>query len=234
MDIFLDDWDHRQFEFLLGEVVMDYGVECWGFCEMSNHYHAILRPTKANFSEAIRILNGDYAQWWNKRHNRVGHTFQGRFKDQIVDTDKYLMALIRYVARNPLRAGLVKDLANWRFGSYRALAGLENSPPLLSVEPVLAQFGIGDVGTLQERFKAFVLGDEVDPVLEDRIRSNDRVLGDQAFKQRILGRATESSIATPPVESTGAEENCATGHSAVGAPSDANRATWSDPGLTPV
>lgn len=214
MDIFLDDWDHRQFEFLLGEIVMDYGIECWGFCEMSNHYHAILRPTKANFSEAIRILNGDYAQWWNKRHNRVGHTFQGRFKDQIVDTDKYLMALIRYVARNPLRAGLVKDLADWRFGSYRTLAGLEDSPALLSFEPVLAQFGVGDVGTLQERFKAFVLGDDVDPVLEDRIRSNDRVLGDRAFKQRVLGRTTDSSNATAPVESTTAEENCATGQSA--------------------
>lgn len=214
MDIFLDDRDHRQFEFLLGEVVLDYGIECWGFCEMSNHYHAIVRPTKANFSEAIRILNGNYAQWWNKRHNRVGHTFQGRFKDQIVDTDKYLMALIRYVARNPLRAGLVNDLANWRFGSYRALAGLEDSPALLSIEPVLDQFGIGEVGTLQERFKAFVLGDDVDPVLEDRIRSNDRVLGDRAFKQRVLGRAAESSNATSPVESTGAEENRATVQSA--------------------
>ncbi len=211
MDIFLDDRDHRQFEFLLGEIVMDYDIECWGFCEMSNHYHAIIRPTKPNLSEAMRILNGDYGQWWNKRHNRVGHTFQGRFKSQIVDTDKYFMALIRYVARNPLRAGLVKDLADWPFGSYRALAGLEESPALLSIEPVLAQFGIGDVGTLQERFKRFVLGDDVDPVLEDRIRSNDRVLGDRAFKQRILGRATESSNAAPSVESTSAEKSSRAG-----------------------
>ena len=216
MDIFLDDRDHRQFEFLLGEIVMEYEIECWGFCEMSNHYHAILRPTKANLSEAMRILNGDYGQWWNKRHDRVGHVFQGRFKSQVVDTDKYFMALIRYVARNPLRAGMVKDLADWPFGSYRALAGLEDSPAFLSIEPVLAQFGVGDVGTLRERFKAFVLGNTVDSILEDRIRSNDRVLGDQAFKARVLGRGTDSADATPLVESTIAGRNFATGQSAAG------------------
>ena len=148
MAIFLDHRDHRQFEFLLGEVVMEYGIECWGFCGMTNHYHAILRPTKANFSAGIRYLNGEYAKWWNRRHSRVGHVFQGRFKDQIVDREAYLMTLIRYVARNPLRAGLVWDLADWRFGSYRAFAGLEHTPAFLSVEPILAQFGVGDIGPL--------------------------------------------------------------------------------------
>jgi REP element-mobilizing transposase RayT len=197
MSIFLDDRDYRQLEFLLGEVVAEYDVECWGFCGMGNHYHAILRPTRPNISAAMRRLNGEYAQWWNRRHSRVGHVFQGRFKDQIVSREQYLMALIRYVARNPLRAGLVSDLGNWRCGSYRAIAGLEDAPAFLSVDTILAQFGVADTRTLQERFTAFVLGDDHNSALEDRIRSNDRILGDRAFKQSVICPAAVSGDMAP-------------------------------------
>ena len=186
MPIFLDATDHRQFEFLLGLVVEEYSVECWGFVGMSNHYHAILRPTRCNISDAMRRLNGDYGQWWNKRHSRVGHVFQGRFKDQIVASGDYLMTLIRYVARNPLRAGIVNDLAEWRCGSYRAFAGLEVAPPFLATETVLTQFGVADTATLQSRFSAFVLGDRNDEAVTDRIRSHDRIVGDAKFSRLIL------------------------------------------------
>ncbi len=186
MQIFLDAVDYRQFEFLLGMVVDEYGIECWGFVGMSNHYHAILRPTRANISRAMQRLNGEYAKWWNNRHGRVGHTFQGRFKDQIVSRGDYLMTLIRYVARNPLRAGMVNDLSEWRYGSFRALAGLEGAPAFLSVETVLSQFGVADTAILQARFKAFVVANRDDGAIEDRIRSKDRILGDSAFKKEIL------------------------------------------------
>lgn len=186
MPIFLDPIDHRQFEFLLGLVVEEYAVECWGFVAMSNHYHAIMRPTRSNLSHAMQKLNGEYAQWWNKRHGRVGHVFQGRFKDQIVATGEYLMTLIRYVARNPLRARLVDDLSTWRAGSYRALAGLDLAPPFLSTETVWTQFGVADIATLQSRFRGFVLGDRDDEAVADRIRSNDRIIGDAKFKEMIL------------------------------------------------
>ena len=187
MRIFFDDADHRHFRFLLSEVVDRYHVECWGYCDMSNHYHAILRPTLANISAAMRTLNGDYAQWWNRRHGRVGYVLQGRFKDQIVQSDRHLMTLIRYVARNPLRAGMVKDLAEWRHGSYRALGGIETAPPFLSMDLVLSAFGTADRSTLQSRFTSFVLGDAFDDSIEDRFRSRDKVVGDRDFKRIVLG-----------------------------------------------
>ena len=199
MRIFLDDGDYRQFEFLLGEVVAEYGIACWGFCGMPNHYHAILLPTKPNISAAMRRLNGEYGQWWNQRHSRVGHVFQGRFKDQIVSNDKYLTALIRYVARNPLRAGLVNDLVQWRSGSYRAILGIEEPPAFLSIDAVLAQFGVADAATQRERFKALVLADRHDDALEDRLRSKDRILGDRAFKYSVLAAAGFPwTISIPP------------------------------------
>ena len=93
---------------------------------MPNHYHATLQPSQPNLSEALRRLNSVYARWWNERHQRVGHVFQGRFKDQIVDRDSYLLTLSRYVVMNPVRAGLVERPEDWRWSSYRATAGLES------------------------------------------------------------------------------------------------------------
>jgi putative transposase len=124
MCIFLDDGDYRQFVHLLGLVCEEYAVECWSYCLMPNHYHAALRPQRANISAAIRCLNGEYAQWWNRKHGKVGHAFQGRFKDQIVQRERYLLALLRYIALNPVRAGLAPRPEEWDWSSYRALAGL--------------------------------------------------------------------------------------------------------------
>ena len=199
MAIFLDDRDYRQFTFLLGEVVDDYRLECLGYTAMSNHYHCILRPKRRNLSYAMQKLNGEYAKWWNRRHSRVGHTFQGRFKDQIVQGDDYLMTLMRYVARNPLRAGLVDDLSKWSCGSYRSLAGLDACLPFLSSDAVLKEFGNGDVATLQSRFTKFVLGERFSAAIEDRIRSTDRVIGGRLFKRAILGRPQDKWIESEEV-----------------------------------
>ena len=124
MSIFLDDVDYRQFVYLLGDVVESLEIECLNYCVMPNHYHATLRPTLPNLSEGVRLINSRYAQWWNRRHERVGHVFQGRFKDQIVQQEGYLQALCRYIALNPVRAGLVDSPDNWEWSSYAATTGL--------------------------------------------------------------------------------------------------------------
>jgi putative transposase len=184
MTIFLDDTDYRRFVFLLGDVLEELEIECWNYCLMPTHYHAVLRPTKANLSEALRRLNGTYASWWNWRHGRVGHVFQGRFKDQIVQEEGYLLALNRYVARNPVRAKLVDLPEQWAWSSYSATIALKPVPPFLMIDPVLAPFGDGDQHVLQMRYAQHVGadGDDGRP-LEDRIRSNERILGDAEFKR---------------------------------------------------
>ena len=164
MSIFLDDTDYRQFVHLLGDVVEDLEIQCWNYCVMPNHFHATLCPTLPNLSEALRRINGRYAQWWNRRHARVGHVFQGRFKDQIVQREGYLAALCRYVALNPVRAGLVERPGDWEWSSYAATAGQCPSPSFLAVDSVLRQFGDGDLPELQERFAAHVLGSSPDGV----------------------------------------------------------------------
>jgi putative transposase len=182
--IFLDDSDYRQFVHLLSKIVTECKIDCWNYCVMPNHYHATLQPTLPNLSEAVRRLNSSYAQWWNNRHGRVGHVFQGRFKDQIVDRDGYLLTLTRYVVVNPVRARLVQTPDAWRWSSYRATVGICQAPPFLATTHTLSLFGDADTNILQSRFGVFV-GATPDDAEVDQIRSNDKVLGGKEFKDRI-------------------------------------------------
>jgi REP element-mobilizing transposase RayT len=185
MCIFTDDADYRQFVHLLGDVVEEHDIACWNYCVMPNHYHATLQPADSNISAAIRCLNSRYAQWWNRRHERVGHVFQGRFKDQIVDRESYLLTLSRYVVMNPVRAKLVARPEDWSWSSYRATAGLERAPAFLDVASTLKLFGDGPIETLQSRFTNSVPIASDDPASIDRLRSNERILGSKAFKKLI-------------------------------------------------
>jgi REP element-mobilizing transposase RayT len=185
MRIFLDDADFRQFVYLLGQVVEEFAIDCWNYCLMPNHYHVTLQPTQPNLSQAIRRLNGVYGHWWNRRHQRVGHVFQGRFKAQIVDRDGYLLALSRYVVMNPVRAGLVDAPEEWIWSSYRATAGLDPAPAFLATDSTLRLFGDGPEASLQTWFANAMTTSDEGSVLVDRIRSNERVLGGREFKGRV-------------------------------------------------
>jgi len=187
--VFLDDRDYRQFMYLLSKTLIECKIACWNFCVMPNHYHATLQPTLPNLSEAVRRLNSSYAQWWNKRHNRVGHVFQGRFKDQIVDRDGYLLTLTRYVVMNPVRAKLVQSPDAWTWSSYRATVGTCHSPAFLATARTLNLFGSDESKILQSRFAAFV-GEAPDEIEVDLIRSNEKILGAKEFREHLAGAVT--------------------------------------------
>jgi REP-associated tyrosine transposase len=70
---------------------------------MSNHFHLIVETPKANLSEFMRQFNISYTGYYNRRHRRIGHLYQGRFKAIVVDKDSYLLELSRYVHLNPIR-----------------------------------------------------------------------------------------------------------------------------------
>lgn len=189
MRIFLDDGDFRKFTYILSDVVDKFDLECWDFCVMHNHYHLCVYPRRANFSEAIQQLNGDYGRWWNARHARVGHTFQGRFKDQIVQADGYLETLSRYIARNPARAKLVKDPVGWRWSSCAALAGVAPMPGFLTAGSILSRFG-DDLPKQRAAYLAWVRGTSaVADAHDERFRSKEWVLGDRGFKRFVKNAA---------------------------------------------
>ena len=127
-----DDIDRRRFVATLAQMVEHYRVVCHAWVLMPNHYHLLLETPEANLSRAIRHLNGVYTQAFNRRHRRVGHLFQGRFKAILLEKDAHLLALCRYVVLNPVRAGLVRHPRAWGWSSYRATAGEESAPTWLT------------------------------------------------------------------------------------------------------
>jgi len=188
MQIFLDETDYRKFFFLLSDVFDAYDIDCWDACIMPNHYHLALMNNEPNLPEAMQHLNGEYGIWWNGRHGRVGHVFQGRYKDQIVQREEYLLNLIGYIARNPGRAGLVKSPELWPWSTYRCHAGLAPAPRFLCSGPVLAAFGEGPIEVLRERYVRHVLAHVSDDNESyKRFRSRQRILGDRSFKLKVRG-----------------------------------------------
>jgi REP element-mobilizing transposase RayT len=133
--------DRLDFLNFLWTTIGTFEWRCQSYCLMGTHYHLIVQTPRANLSAGMQMLNGRYAQRFNWRHHRRGHLFGSRFMSVHVTDDRHLMAAHRYVARNPVRAGLCAKPGDWRWSSYQALVGREQPPILLDVKGALAAFG---------------------------------------------------------------------------------------------
>jgi len=107
---------------------------------MGNHYHLVIETPERTLSKGMRQLNGVYTQFFNRRHELVGHLYQGRFKSILVERDSYLIELVRYILLNPVRAGIVKSVFDWRWSSFMALIGDVSKPSWLCNDWILKQF----------------------------------------------------------------------------------------------
>lgn len=150
-----DDADRQAWVPVLGHVVRRFGWRCHAYCLMNNHYHLLLETPQPNLSRGMRQLNGVYTQAFNRRHRRVGHLFQGRFKAILVEKDAHLLELCRYVVLNPVRAKAVAHPNQWAWSSYRATVGDVPAPAWLTTTWVLEQFGQRR-GAAQAQYRTFV------------------------------------------------------------------------------
>jgi REP element-mobilizing transposase RayT len=140
-DIFLSDDDRRLFLDVLGNVWERFNWRVHAYCLMTNHYHLLVETPEANLAKGMRQLNGVYTQRFNRFHDRVGHVFQGRYRSILVQKERHLLELARYVVLNPVRARLATDPEDWPWSSYRATTGRESPPDWLDRVTVLAAFG---------------------------------------------------------------------------------------------
>src|SRR5450759_3527274 len=105
---------------------------------MGNHYHLLAETPQPNLSRGMQWLNGVYTQRFNRRHECVGHVFQGRFKAILVERDSYLLELARYIVLNPVRAKVVKNPDRYPWSSYPATVGAVVSTACLSTDWLLS------------------------------------------------------------------------------------------------
>ena len=140
-DIFHVQRDWQLFLTLFAETIQQYEWQCHAYCLMTNHYHLLIKTPNANLDAGMQRLNSVYARQYNKIYLRTGHVFNNRYHAVLLEQDEHLIALARYIALNPVRAGIVNNPKNYRWGSYRATIGLEKAPAFLTTDWLLSLLG---------------------------------------------------------------------------------------------
>ncbi len=162
--VFADEKDCARFVQLLVESLERYDVALHGYVLMGNHYHLLAETRRANLSRWMHWLTTAYTVYFNRRHRRVGHLFQSRYKSIVVEAEGYCLSLSRYLHLNPVRGKVIgrgnplerrKRLRDWRWSSYRGYAGLARPEPWLSEERVLGEMG-GPRQRRRLRYRRFV------------------------------------------------------------------------------
>ena len=160
--VFRDDRERKQFLRFLGVTVVRYGWSCRTYCLLSTHYHLLVSTPKADIAAGMQYLNGRYGRWVNWNRTERGHVFDSRYGAVLIESQGHATELHRYIALNPVRAGLVSKPEDWRWSSYGALLGQAKPLALLDAEGALSEFGPTRTEA-RRRLRSFV----ADGLLED-------------------------------------------------------------------
>jgi putative transposase len=182
--VFTEEGDYALYRDLLAERCLTNGVACWAWCLMPNHVHLILTPSTAEgLSRAVGETHRRYSGFVNARARVTGHVFQGRFASAAMD-DVHLLAAVRYLAFNPVRAGLASRPEEWPWSSVRAHL-TRRDDGLATVAPLLER-----VAEPRDLFEMSL--DEASALFAVETKSmTGRPLGDAAFlaeAERLTGR----------------------------------------------
>jgi REP element-mobilizing transposase RayT len=178
-DIFWDEADREMWLEVLAATCERFNWVVHSYCQMTNHYHLLVEAVDGNLSAGMRQLNGVYTQKINRRHQLVGHLFQGRYKAILVQKEAHLLELSRYVVLNPVRAGMVEIPEDWPWSSYAICIGDDIAPVWLNTDWLLLQFGTQRTNA-RRAFRQFVMQGRgmPSPLLEAR---HQLLLGDDNF-----------------------------------------------------
>lgn len=154
-DIFKNDRDREKFLEYLCIAKERFSLIIHTYCLMTNHYHLLIETPKPNLSKAIQWLNISYATYFNRKRQRKGHLFQGRFKSILIDADEYLTYLSRYIHLNPVRAKMTETASAYRWSSYSSFIGKASPPEWLETAYLILNFGKQKKKAIQN-YKSFV------------------------------------------------------------------------------
>jgi putative transposase len=182
--IYKDDQDCKNFLNTLQHVNHRYHWFCHAYCLMGNHYHLLIETPDGNLSIGMRQLNGVYTQRFNKRHRRIGHLFQGRYKAILIQKETHLLEVCRYVVLNPVRAGMVKRPEDWQWSSYRGTAGRGKPHPSLTTDWILSQLS-DKRAKAEKEYRQFVRGGMEKTSLWAEVKGQT-ILGDDEFVDSLM------------------------------------------------
>ncbi|WP_240744921.1 transposase [Desulforhopalus sp. IMCC35007] len=137
--IFFTATDRETFLKVLQEASELWNMRISAYCLMPNHYHLFVQTPDGNLSRCMRHVNGVYTQRFNREHKKEGQLFRGRYKAVLVDEESYLLEVLRYIHRNPLKAGIVKSLDDFPWSSHKGYLSKAKKWSWLEKETLLTQ-----------------------------------------------------------------------------------------------
>ena len=137
--IFEDEEDYSKFLLTLEKYKAVSGYKVFAFCLMSNHIHILLKTEKEDLDLIMKRIAGSYVYWYNWKYYRKGHLFQDRFKSEPVEDDAYFLTALRYIHQNPVKAGIVKKIDDYRYSSYNEY--IKNINTIVDTEFALSILG---------------------------------------------------------------------------------------------
>ena len=185
--IFLKDADRRQFLEMLGREIGQHRWTCHGYCLLGDQYCLLVETPEANLGRGIGRLNAIYSQWFNRRYQRAGHLFQGRYKAVIIEKPLWLTAVARDLVWAPVRASLAKRPGQWPWSSHRAIGKGRDVPPWLTVEWILGEFAGAPEGA-RKAYRNYVAEGKLAPSPWEHVRAQ-MYLGGDAFLKEMAERA---------------------------------------------
>ena len=200
-NVFREDQDFLRFYRLIEEGRKRYAHRIHAFCLMPNHVHLVIQVGETPLSRIIQNLSQRYTSWINRKHEKSGHVFQGRYKAIVIDADSYLLELIRYIHLNPVRAGLVSLPEHYPWSSDDSYKD-ESKHSWVTTDWVLSQFS-DNRNHARKRYKKFLYEG-----LGERRRiefhhgtAEGRILGNDRFLEATLEKANQKSAKSPDIES---------------------------------
>lgn len=191
--IFYDVSDRERFLEILSRTKERYGFLLHGYVLMDNHYHLLMETPRANLSQIMQNINTSYTVYVNRKYQRSGHLLQGRFKGIIVDKDRYLISLSRYIHLNPVRVKLVKRPIDYPWTSYRAFIDQRAENSLVDTGETLSYFSKRRDRAVRA-YREFVEGDggrDENPFAK---MEAGILLGGGAFKVKVLRRIERMKV----------------------------------------
>ena len=147
-DIFEDEEDYRQMTSILRGLTDRYDEQglrlpplCifYAYCLMSNHVHLLIQEREEHISEIVKRIGVTYAHYFNKKYERNGHLFQDRFRSEPVDSIEYFVILLRYIHQNPLKTGIIEDIVDYPWSSWKEYVTDSRTAPVCSTKPVFSR-----------------------------------------------------------------------------------------------
>jgi putative transposase len=189
--IFIDEVDYSAFINLLQEAGTMWKIKIAAYCLMSNHYHLLIQTPQANLDRCMRHINGIYTQRFNRRRKTDGQLFRGRYKAVLVEEDNYLLELVRYIHRNPVRAGIAKLPGNYLWSSHRGY--LTDSDNWRWLQKKIIMEILDENKSSQKRsYLNFIRRDDSEKILNFYERKNlPFILGSEGFIEKIKAKYFE-------------------------------------------